>query len=141
MREEELIALLPTIAEELTAIQFRNDLEQLDFILADLLAEDKVAAYEALGTLEDLLAEILSCPSTPPSARRNGMHAGVTFAERRALSRWALEAAARCESPLTLMAWYNILTHQRVIDRTSHKLSYVKNGRRIGRFRNGVCRR
>ena len=62
MREEELIALLPTITEELTAIQFRNDLEQLDFILADLLAEDKVAAYEALGTLEDLLAEIAKLP-------------------------------------------------------------------------------
>jgi hypothetical protein len=39
MREEELIALLPTITEELTAPQFRNDLEQLDFTLADLLAE------------------------------------------------------------------------------------------------------
>ena len=62
MREEELIALLPTIAEELTAPQFRNDLEQLDFILADLLAEDKMAAYEALGTLEDLLAEISELP-------------------------------------------------------------------------------
>ena len=53
---------MPTITEELTAIQFRNDLEQLDFILADLLAEDKVAAYEALGTLEDLLAEIAELP-------------------------------------------------------------------------------
>lgn len=53
---------MPTITEELTAIQFRNDLEQLDFILADLLAEDKVAAYEALGTLEDLLAEIAKLP-------------------------------------------------------------------------------
>jgi hypothetical protein len=62
MREEELIALLPTIAEELTAPQFRNDLEQLDFILADVLGEDKVAAYEALGTLEDLLAEISELP-------------------------------------------------------------------------------
>jgi hypothetical protein len=62
MREEELIALLPTIAEELTATQFRNDLEQLDFILADLLGEDKMAAYEALGTLEELLAEISELP-------------------------------------------------------------------------------
>jgi hypothetical protein len=62
MREDELIALLPTIAEELTAPQFRNDLEQLDFILADLLAENKMAAYEALGTLEDLLAEISELP-------------------------------------------------------------------------------
>jgi hypothetical protein len=62
LREKELIALLPTIAEELTAPQFRNDLEQLDFILADLVAEDKVAAYEALSTLEDLLAEISELP-------------------------------------------------------------------------------
>lgn len=62
MREEELIALLPTIAEELTAPQFRNDLEQLDFTLADLLADDKVSAYEALGTLEDLLAEVSELP-------------------------------------------------------------------------------
>jgi hypothetical protein len=62
MRAEELIALLPTIAEELTVPQFRNDLEQLDFILADLLAEDQMAAYEALGTLEDLLAEISELP-------------------------------------------------------------------------------
>src|SRR4029077_97708 len=62
MREEDLIALLPTVAEELTAPQFRNDLEQLDFILADLLGADKMAAYEALGTLEDLLAEISELP-------------------------------------------------------------------------------
>jgi hypothetical protein len=62
MREEELIALVPTIAEELTSIQFRNDLEQLDFILADLLGEENMSAYEALGYLEDLLAEISGVP-------------------------------------------------------------------------------
>jgi hypothetical protein len=61
MREEELIALLPTIAEELTAPQFRNDLEQLDFTLADLLGK-KMSADEALGTLEDLLAESSELP-------------------------------------------------------------------------------
>jgi hypothetical protein len=62
VREEELIALVPTIAAELTSIQYRNDLEQLDFMLADLLGEDKMAAYEALGELRDLLAEISEVP-------------------------------------------------------------------------------
>jgi hypothetical protein len=62
MREDELIALVPTIAEELTSVQFRNDLEQLDFILVDLLGADRKTAYEALGDLEDLLAEISEVP-------------------------------------------------------------------------------
>jgi hypothetical protein len=62
VREEELIALVPTIAEELTSIQFRNDLEQLDFILVDLLGADRMTAYEALVDLEDLLAEISEVP-------------------------------------------------------------------------------
>jgi len=62
MREDELIALVPTIVEELTSMQLRNDLEQLDFILCDLLAEDKGAAYGALGMLEDLLADITELP-------------------------------------------------------------------------------
>jgi len=62
MREEEPIALVPIIASELTSIRFRDVLEQLDFMHCDLLIEDKVAAYEALGTLEDLLAEISELP-------------------------------------------------------------------------------
>jgi hypothetical protein len=62
MREKELIALVPTIAEELTATQFRNDLEQLDFMLVDLLAADKLSAYEALGDLKDLLADVSEVP-------------------------------------------------------------------------------
>jgi RecB family exonuclease len=71
MREEDLIALIPTIAEELTSAQFRNDLEQLDFILVDLLGADRTAAYEALGDLEDLLAEISAVPE----------HSSVTLEE------------------------------------------------------------
>jgi hypothetical protein len=48
--------------KELTGPQFRNDLEQLDFILVDLLGTDRTAAYEALGNLEDLLADISELP-------------------------------------------------------------------------------
>jgi hypothetical protein len=98
MLEEELISLLPTIAEELAAPQFRNDLEQLDFILADLLGEDKMAAYEALGTLEDLLAEISELPEHSTlsaeewEARKTDFsHAAKLYLE----GRWKQQPAAK----------------------------------------------
>jgi hypothetical protein len=98
MREEELIALLPTIAEELTAPQFQNDLEQLDFILADLLAEDEVAAYEALGTLEDLLAEISERPEHSTLSAEEWEARRTDFCQAAKLhvdGRWKQQPAAR----------------------------------------------
>ena len=62
MREEELIALIPVIAEELTGAQFRDDLRQLDAILGELLGADKMSAHDALGDLEDLLVDISNVP-------------------------------------------------------------------------------
>jgi hypothetical protein len=62
MTEEEVVALVPTIAEQLTAAQFRNDLEQLDFILLELFGSERMKAYDALGDLQDLLAEISEVP-------------------------------------------------------------------------------
>lgn len=62
MRDEELISLVPTIAEELTLARRRDDIEQLDVIVGGLLIDDKMAAYEALSELEDLLADISAVP-------------------------------------------------------------------------------
>ena len=54
--------MVPTIAEELTSIQFRNALEQLDSNFVDLLGADKMSAHEALVDLEDLMADISGVP-------------------------------------------------------------------------------
>jgi RecB family exonuclease len=62
IREEELIALIPIIAEELTGAQLRDDLRQLDAIREELLGADKMSAHDALGDLEDLLADISNVP-------------------------------------------------------------------------------
>ena len=64
MTEEEVIALLPIITEQLTGPQFRNDLQQLNFIFIELLGSDKTSAYDALASLQDLLAEISELPDS-----------------------------------------------------------------------------
>jgi len=62
MREDELIALVPTIRDELAAANLYDDLKQLGVIFGDLLGPDKMTAYDALGELEDLLADISGLP-------------------------------------------------------------------------------
>lgn len=62
MLEEELIALVPTIVDELTLARLSDDIEQFNVILGGLLNDDKMEAYEALGELEDLLADISAVP-------------------------------------------------------------------------------
>ncbi|MGA8707365.1 MAG: hypothetical protein WB646_10295 [Steroidobacteraceae bacterium] len=62
MREEELIALVAIIRDELAAANRHEDLKQLGVIFGDLLGPDKVMAYEALGDLQDRLADITNLP-------------------------------------------------------------------------------
>lgn len=62
MSEEEMIALLPTITELLAAPQFRNDLEQIEFIIIELLGADRMKGHDALEDLQDLLADIAQSP-------------------------------------------------------------------------------
>lgn len=64
MTEEEVVALLPTITEQLTGPQFRNDLQQLNFIFIEIFAPDMTSAYDALESLQDLLAEISELPDS-----------------------------------------------------------------------------
>jgi hypothetical protein len=62
MREDELIALVPTIANELTAGRRQDDLKRLDAIFGDLFGAEKTTAYDALGELEDLMTDISGVP-------------------------------------------------------------------------------
>jgi hypothetical protein len=62
MTEEEIIALVPSITEPLTGEYFRNDREQIHFILVEVFGPDKVQAYDALADLQDLLADISELP-------------------------------------------------------------------------------
>jgi hypothetical protein len=62
MTEEEVIALVPSITEPLTGEYFRNDREQLNFILVDVFGPEKERAYDALADLRDLLADIPELP-------------------------------------------------------------------------------
>ena len=71
MTEEEVIALVPSITEPLTGEYFRNDREQIDFMLVEVFGPDKGQAYDALEDLQDLLADIFHLPGA----------SGITFEE------------------------------------------------------------
>lgn len=62
MTEEEVLALVPSITEPLTGEYFRNDREQINFILVDVFGPDKMQAYDALWDLRALLADISELP-------------------------------------------------------------------------------
>jgi hypothetical protein len=62
MRDDELVSLVPTIADELAAGGLRDDVQKLDDIFVNLLTAHKMTAYEALGALEDLMADISAVP-------------------------------------------------------------------------------
>jgi hypothetical protein len=62
VREGELIALVPTIRDELAAANLHADLEQPSVIFGDLMGPEKTAAYDALSELEVLLADISGLP-------------------------------------------------------------------------------
>jgi hypothetical protein len=71
MTEEDVIALVPLITEPLTGEYFRNDREQINFILVEVFGPDKWRAYDALEDLRDLLADISELPEA----------SGITFEE------------------------------------------------------------
>lgn len=62
MTEKEVIALVPSVTEPLTGEYFRNDREQIDFILVEVFGPERRQAYDAVGDLQDLLADISELP-------------------------------------------------------------------------------
>jgi hypothetical protein len=57
-------ALIATITDPLVKAQLKKDLEELDLILEHLFGSDRMAAYDALGAMEDLLADISQLPES-----------------------------------------------------------------------------
>ena len=97
MREEELIALVQTIADELTAANRQDDLKQLDAIMGDLITAHKTTAYDALGALEDLLADISAVPEHSSVAQEEWDARRTDFCRRRSCT--SMHAGSRLRAP------------------------------------------